>query len=37
MTAMLDWIDVNTSDAGLIAAFAILYIAINWRRIHDRL
>lgn len=36
MIPMLEWVDASTSDAGLIAALAIFYIAINWGRIHGR-
>jgi len=34
---MFDFIDANTTNAGVIAAFAVVYIAINWRRIHGRI
>lgn len=34
---MFDRIDANTSDAGIIACAALVYIAVNWRRIHGRL
>jgi len=29
---MFDFIDANTTNAGVVAAFAVVYIVSTWRR-----